>query len=97
MLRAALEHIVFEADKLEAKVQRVLSAHQVEIVVPLIVVGSDIRGAVARVADRRVAREGIDRQSNGKGIVRINYAGNVELRGGSQPRIRPPAPSQFLA
>ena len=77
MFRAGLEHIVFEADKLEANVQRVLAANQGKIVVPLVIVGSDVRGTVARVADCRVAREGHYRQSIGQGIAGDLHAGNA--------------------
>ena len=64
--------------------------HHVQVVVPLIVVRSDVRGAVSRVADWRVAREGHHRQSVREGIVRIDYAGNVEVGGGGEVQSRIP-------
>ena len=63
VLRAGLEHIVLEADQIDAEIQRVLAANQGDIVVPLVVVGSNVRGTVARIAQRGIAAEGHYRQT----------------------------------
>ena len=67
-----------------------LAANQVDVVVPLVIVGSDVRGTVARVADRGVAREGHHRQSVGQGIADKIHAGNVEVGGGGKVQSRIP-------
>src|SRR5664279_1742515 len=80
MLRASLEHVVLEAHKFHPNIKRVLAANQVDIVIKLIIVGSDLRGAVACVANGCAAREAEHRQAVGSWITGYLNAGNTKLR-----------------
>src|ERR1039457_398934 len=87
VLICGLEHVVLETDQFYANIKRVLAADEVDIVVPLIIIGSDLGGAVPRVPARRVAREGHHGQSVGEPIASHLYARDAELSGKLQSRI----------
>ena len=52
VLVSRLEHVVLEADEFETDIERVLATNEIDVVVPLIVVGSDMRWTVSSIANR---------------------------------------------
>src|SRR5580698_5599344 len=64
-----------------------LAPHEVDVVIELIVVGSDVSGAVTRVADRRIAGKGHNRKSVRSWIPGDFDSRNAKLRGKIESRV----------
>ena len=88
MLRGSLENVVLRPDDFRAEVEGVFASVPAHILVHLIVVGADLRGAVHGVAERCKSDDGKQRQPIGiVHIAGIDDAGNAELRGQSEPLV----------
>src|SRR4029077_16894922 len=70
-----------------AYIDRVLAANEVDVVVPLIIICSYLRGTIPSITNRRVARESHDGQSIGAWISSYLDPWNSELRRKIQSRV----------